>query len=148
MLLPTGETGRQLWRYTTDSPAENWASPDFDDAGWRTGPGGFGGRETPNAVVSTKWTTKNIWLRTTVDLDAASKISLAHWRLYHDEDIEIYVNGTKVLALEGFEPNYMEVPLDKAAVEAFRPGKNTVAVHCRQTAGGQAVDVGLTIIKP
>jgi hypothetical protein len=148
VLLPTAEAGRHIWRYTTDKPGDDWASAAFDDGPWKTGQGGFGSRNTPNAIVGTRWNKPDIWLRTAVDLDSASKISLAHWRLYHDEDIEIYVNGTKVLALEGFEPNYMEVPLDKAAVEAFRPGKNTVAVHCRQTAGGQAVDVGLTIIKP
>ena len=29
-------------------------------------------------------------------------------------------------------------------VEALKPGKNTMAVHCHNTVGGQGIDVGIS----
>ena len=34
------------------------------------------------------------------------------------------------------------------AKTAFKPGKNTIAVHCHQTTGGQYVDVTVAEITP
>jgi hypothetical protein len=34
------------------------------------------------------------------------------------------------------------LPLSDAARKAFRPGRNTLAVRCKQTVGGQYIDVG------
>jgi hypothetical protein len=147
IVLPSAESGRHNWRYTFDKPADDWTSPKFDDAQWATGPSGFGSRGTPNVAIGTKWNKADIWLRTTATIDSPADIASAHWRLYHDEDAEIYVNGTKVLDLKGFEPQYVDVPLDKKAIDAFRPGENTIAAHCHNTAGGQAIDVGLMTVK-
>jgi hypothetical protein len=148
VLLPGAESGRHDWRYTTNKPAEGWTSADFDDSGWMAGPGGFGTRGTPGAINNTRWASPDIWLRTSFDLGAADSVAAAQWRIYHDEDAELFLNGTKVLALEGYEPQYIDVPLDAAALKALRPGKNTLAVHCRQTAGMQGIDVGLSSVRP
>src|SRR5205823_399627 len=54
------------WRYTTQKPAGQWTAPDFDDASWQEGPGGFGTRNTPGAIVKTVWNTSDIYLRTEI----------------------------------------------------------------------------------
>ena len=39
--------------------------------------------------------------------------------------------------------DYYEVPMTAAAMKACVKGKNTIAVHCKQTLGGQYIDVGI-----
>ncbi|MGB9624295.1 MAG: hypothetical protein ACPMAQ_05480, partial [Phycisphaerae bacterium] len=77
----------------------------------------------------------------------AAAVTAGRWRLYHDEDCEIYINGTKVLERSGFVTGYVEEPLSAPALRLVRDGRNVVAVHCRQTGGGQNIDVGLTLTR-
>ncbi len=147
IVLPTAEQGGHEWRYTVDRPADDWTAAAFDDAGWRTARTSFGTRETPNAIVGKKWTTPEIWLRTAIEIKDIAGVVSGRWRLYHDEDAEVYLNGTKVLERSGFVTEYFDVALDAAAMKLLRNGRNTVAVHCRQTVGGQNIDVGLTLIR-
>jgi hypothetical protein len=39
-------------------------------------------------------------------------------------------------------------PLTKEARAALKPGKNTIAIHCRQSTGGQYVDAGFVTVQP
>jgi len=60
--------------------------------------------------------------------------------VYHDEDVEIFINGKLVAKESGYVTEYNTmIPL----TNAFIQGKNVIAVHCRQTSGGQGVDVGI-----
>src|ERR1051325_5159215 len=63
VVVPTARDKQQIWRYTLTKPAENWFMPDFNDRSWKTGPGGFGNKGTPNGVDRTPWHTDAIWLR-------------------------------------------------------------------------------------
>jgi hypothetical protein len=141
-IVPTSEEQGQEWRYTTSAPPEGWAKPDFDDTSWSKGPGGFGTRGTPDAVVRTEWNGKEIWLRRTFELKDAELKDLS-WRLHHDEDIEVYLNGERVLRLEGYTTQYLNLEMSDQGQKALRRGKNTLAVRCKQTGGGQYIDVGL-----
>jgi hypothetical protein len=143
LLLPTSEQEPQTWRYTTTRPADDWAEPSFNDNGWQSGPGGFGAGEVRGAVVRTEWKTPDIWLRRTFtldDLQDGGEILLSH---LHDEDAEVYINGQLVRSLKRFIKSYQLVQLDDDARKLLRHGENTIAVHCRQTSGGQYIDVGL-----
>ena len=63
-------------------------------------------------------------------------------KCHHDEDVEIYINGVLAASAGGFTVEYELLPLNAAGRAAFRPGKNVIAVHCKQTGGGQYIDVG------
>ncbi len=145
-LVTAAEAGRHSWQWTVQQPPDNWMQPDFDDAAWSTGQGGFGRKGTPNAVVRTFWTTPGIWLRTTFELPAGVRPSGGHWRLYHDEDVTVYLNGREVLKRAGHVSAYTDVLLDETALQVLVEGRNVVAVHCRQTEGDQYVDLGLVAL--
>jgi len=146
VVLPTSETQGQAWRYTTEAPAEGWEKSDFDDAAWKEGVGVFGTEGTPGAAVRTKWDTSDIWIRRVVELEVEdfSDVVLS---LIHDEDAEVYVNGVLAATTKGHIGAYAMVALLPEAKAALTKGKNTLAVHCRQTGGGQSIDLGLTILE-
>jgi hypothetical protein len=146
VLVPTSQEKGQTWRYTFDKPADGWFKPDFDDAGWKEGPGGFGTRRTPGAVVRTEWKTDDIWIRREFTLPEGDFKNL-HLLLHHDEDAEVYLNGVVAAKVPGFITDYEEVPISKEALAALKPGKNRFAVHCKQTTGGQYIDVGIVEVK-
>jgi len=67
--------------------------------------------------------------------------------LYHDEDCVVYVNGVKVLETTGFITNYQQFSMVNPE-RAFRQGNNVIAIHCKQTGGGQYIDAGISRIIP
>ena len=140
-VLPTADDEAVVWRYTTKKPADGWFQPDFDDRQWQAGPAGFGTHGTPGAIVRTEWKTANIWLRREFTLPE-TKLDDVSVKWHHDEDVEVYVNGVLAASAAGFVAEYEVLPLSPAGRAAFRPGKNVIAVHCKQTIGGQYIDVG------
>ena len=146
VVVPTSKDKGLTWRYTLKKPAEDWYKADFKDAEWKEGVGGFGTDKTPGAVVRTVWDTSNIWLRRTFELPENAPREL-HLLLHHDEDAEIYLNGILAAKVKGFVTDYEEVAIAPKALARLKPGKNTIAVHCKQTGGGQYIDVGLGAYK-
>jgi len=138
-------TGTTIWRYATQQPADGWFRPDFDDAAWQQAPGGFGTRGTPNTDVKTVWNTADIWLRAEITIPEGSYNEL-QLSLYHDEDAEVYINGQQAARLSGYTTDYELVPIGGRAV--LKAGKNLFAIHCRQTQGGQFIDLGIVDIRP
>ena len=131
----------QEWAYTNAAPAGNWQAPDFDDAAWQRGPGGFGTIGTPGGVVRTQWNSKDIWLRRRFQLSAVpERLSM---ELHHDDQAEIYLNGQLVHEARGIRTAYERILLPTAAAQSLVAGDNVLAVHCHQTTGGQYIDVGL-----
>jgi hypothetical protein len=143
-LVPTAEHVGAVWRYSLVKPADDWARPGFDDRGWNQGPAGFGTSGTPGAVVGTTWNTSDIWLRRAITLPATTDPSRTQLRVFHDEDVEVYVDGVLAARQPGYVTTYEHVDIQPAAGRLLRPGATVVlGVHCHQTGGGQGVDVGL-----
>jgi hypothetical protein len=146
-VLPTAEEDRRArWRYTTQRPPSGWFQPGFDDAAWKQGNAGFGTEGTPGAVVRTVWNTPDLWLRREFTMPEGKWADL-HLRVHHDEDVEIYINGVLAASASGFTTQYEELSIHAAAKAVLKPGPNLVAVHCRQTGGGQYIDVGLSDVQ-
>jgi len=141
-LAKTSQQEAQTWKFTTAAPAEGWEKSDFDDAAWKSAPGGFGERSTPGSVVRTDWKTDNIWLRRTFELKEKPTGELRFY-VHHDEDCEIYLNGVLAAKMMGWTTDYRSFRMTPESIATLKPGKNVMAVHCRQKTGGQYIDVGL-----
>jgi hypothetical protein len=147
-VIATSEARAQSWKYTTSWPVEGWTSTTFDDKSWSIGNGGFGAGDPPNTVIKTRWNTSDIWLRRTFTLPAnAPDSGTLVLKVYHDEDCQIYINGVLALIRTGYVTNYAFYEIPEAAKSALVwGGENTLAVHCHQTAGGQYIDAGISIM--
>ena len=146
-VIPTAQTAPARWRYTTQTPPENWTAADFDAHAWPEGLASFATPGTPGAFRHTDWHTSDIWLRTEFVLPGKE---FPHLEFYsaHDEDVEIYVNGILASTDSGFTTSYEPLEIRPAALEQLKPGaKVIVAVHCHQTVGGQNIDVGLVNVE-
>lgn len=140
-LIEDARTGSADWFYTMNMPAEDWNSVGFVNKSWFKAVGGFGKGSPPGSLVRTKWDTPEIWMRTTFGLNALPDQLVMD--LHHDEDVEVYLNGTLVYEAKGYTTAYQTHILPEKAVAALQTGKNVVAVHCRQTGGGQYIDLSL-----
>lgn len=142
VILADGLFGHTNWKFTTEKPADDWYKSEFDASAWKEGAGGFGTAGTPGIFLNTTWDTSDIWVRRefTLKTEDLSGIEL---QVFHDEDVEIYLNGVLALKLSGFITDYDEFEISNEAAAALRPGRNAIAVHCHQTTGGQGIDVGI-----
>ena len=149
-VVPTSQSNGLSWQYTTSTPASNWYSLGFDASAWNSGPAGFGAGDPPNTtgLVRTPWNTSDIWLRRTVNPGAltSQQVSNLVFLTFHDEDVEIYVNGVLAGSASGYTTSYVLLPMNAAGQAAIVPNSsNLIAVHCHQTGGGQYVDVGICV---
>ena len=141
-LVPTSKTEPQTWSYKLEKPVDGWEKPGFVAASWKSEPGGFGEKSTPGSVVRTEWKSNDIWLRRTFELTSTptGKIRLI---MHHDEDAEVYINGVLATKAPGFSTDYQTFHVTSESAAALKAGVNTLAVHCKQTGGGQYIDVGI-----
>ena len=142
--LPDASRGKgQIWEYTTKKPGDNWFEIAYDDRDWSKDWSGFGAKETPGSIVRTEWKTSDIWLRKDFRLvEIPGKLTL---RIHHDEDAEVYLNGKQIRKFTGHVGRYVDVDITEASLDVLQTGRNTIAIHCKQTAGGQYIDAGLLV---
>jgi hypothetical protein len=142
-VVATARQAPVIWSYTTTRPDNGWTEADFDCSRWKQGPAGFGTEGTPGAVVRTAWRSADIWLRREIRVPTGDYPNLQFYA-HHDEDVEIYINGTLAATESGFTTGYVPLEIRPAAQALLKPGARvTLAVHCHQTVGGQNIDVGL-----
>ncbi len=146
IVLPAADQSPAQWSYTFKNPGPNWSARNFDASAWPVGTSGFGTRGTPGAAVSTEWKTKDIWLRREFDLPHGKRTDPHLW-MHHDEDAEVYINGFPAAQMAGYTTAYEAFPISPAASASLMPGKNCIAIHCRQKTGGQYIDAGLADVQ-
>ena len=143
-ILPTGEIQAYNAQYTLTKPASGWEKTDFNTAGWKSGPGPFG--DTPDA--KTKWVNSQkdkdgIYIRREFYYDGKADPTKLLLSLNHDDDLTVYLNGTKILDKPDYINEYIYMPLPATGQKALQKGKNILAIHCVSPRGGSFVDVGI-----
>ena len=149
-VVPTSENESQNYQYTFETPAAGWSNANFAGAAnWQVGPGGFGTANTPGiGQLGTVWNTPDVWLRRTFTLPNLTPEQVNQLVItdYHDEDVEIYLNGVLAYSRTGYTSNYENAPIKEEARRALNiGGQNVMAIHCHQTQGGQYIDAGLSL---
>lgn len=142
VVIPTSRDKEQLWRYTLAKPADHWFKPDFNDLSWKSGPGGFGNKQTPRNTDRTLWHTNEIWLRREIILPEASFHTL-QLQVHAYDYADIYLNGVLAAKVTNCTPGYQEFSISEEARKTLRPGSNVLAVTCRDNGRGRTIDVGL-----
>lgn len=136
-ILTTAKYEAWTGKYVTTAPAKGWEKTDFKDTAWKTGKGAFG---TPNTYdTKTAWETKEIWVRREFTLPALGDGQL-YLNYSHDDDFELYLNGTEIVNTGNRARNNNVVTLDKSLL---KEGKNVLAAHCLDRGGLTYVDFGI-----
>ena len=147
-LIPKLAPRANTWAWTVKKPSGNWTKPNYDDSTWGRSAGGFGNNYIlnlhPNAVHSIEWVTSELFLRCSFDMPKGAELIDSYVEMFHDEDVEIYLNGRHILSVAGSNVKWDTFVIDRDTfASAVKPGKNVLAVYVRQTAGGQYFDLGL-----
>lgn len=137
VLLPASEDTAYRVQYTEQRPEPGWQELNFNDSKWRNG-------EAPFADVGnykTKWKSDDLWVRREFTITDNHEKGL-YLKLDHDDNIEVYLNGKEIYQTVGWVHKYIYIPI-KNAPAILRKGKNVLAIHIKNTDGGQHLDFGL-----
>jgi len=138
-ILPAADETNWQCKFTEAAPAGDWQEINYNDAGWKTGTAPFA---NDAQQAKTLWTSNDLWVRrkfTVSDLDI-NKLIL---KLYHDDNIEVYLNGSKIYDFTGWTSDFKLIPLKDKFKNKLKAGDNVLAVHIANTAGGAWLDFGL-----
>jgi Tfp pilus assembly protein PilF len=140
-IVPTSEAEGVKWRFTTQKPAEGWNQNQFDDSSWPDGLAPFG---TADRQPRTQWWSPEIWIRHTFEGSPLGDWKTLLLRLNVDDTVEVFLNGQHLAdRLAWTEAAYVFQPIGTVPPDLFKPGKNTLALHCRNPGGAGYIDVGL-----
>ncbi len=137
VLVPSTDEKNYVVKYTEQKPPENWMEFDFDDGAWSGGNAPFGDGQ----LAKTPWNSSNLWVRRNFTL-LDNNIPGLYLKLNHDDNVVVYLNGQRIYDTVGWVHKYIYVPISHAA-GTLRKGKNVIAVHIQNTAGGRHLDFGL-----
>ncbi len=138
-VLPASDEAAVEARYTENAPAPDWMKPGFNDATWKTGKAPFS--DNPSAG-GTAWNTKDIWVRRTFTLNQLD-IDQLLLKINHDDNVEVYLNGDRIYTYTGWVNRFHYYPLADSVKQKLHKGRNVLAIHCANTAGGAWLDAGL-----
>ena len=143
-VVPAGDEAQNIsWQYTNTNPGSNWFETTFDDSAWSAGLSPFGA----GTNARTSWTTSDIWIRRSFTLTGVTADQLQDLRLwlFHDEDADVYINGKLATIAPGYNHGYEEWAILPEGLAALKTDgtPNVIAIHCKQTIGGQDIDCGM-----
>jgi Domain of unknown function (DUF4965)/Domain of unknown function (DUF1793)/Domain of unknown function (DUF5127)/Domain of unknown function (DUF4964) len=138
-ILPASDEKAWECKYTETAPTNGWALPQFNDNEWGTGGAPFTDDKTK---AKTLWASKDIWLRRTFTINNVN-VDRLFLKLYHDDNVEVYLNGVKIYSNVGWTSDFELIPLKDEVKNKLKKGVNLLAIHCANTAGAAWLDAGL-----
>ena len=126
--------------YTEVEPKGSWKEIDFDAGTWKMGTSPIG--DNPKAV-KTLWNSDNIWVRRVFQLSNVKSLEDVFLKLNHDDNVEVFLNGKRIYKKQGWTTDFDLIPLSKAETGYLKEGKNAIAIHLMNNAGGRYLDFGL-----
>jgi hypothetical protein len=136
-VLPLADK-KGAWKYTISKPANGWQKLNFNASDWKKTKGAFSNTEkTPN-----QWKTHDIWVRRTFSLDSTNFNDLL-LNIHHDDNVTVFLNGVRAFQKTGWNNSSQKKAINPKAKKALHKGKNLLAIHCVNTAGGAYLDAGL-----
>ncbi len=141
------------WRYddTGTDLGDSWRDPDFDDSQWSSGPSelGYGDGDEAHEVEfggDSDDVQPTTYFRRSFDLQQVSSILGATCRVFRDDGIVVYLNGTRIgndnigpnpdyddYAQNAGDDGNREIELPPIPVELFVEGENTLAAEIHQS---------------
>jgi len=135
-VLPAVDEKVYEMAYTESAPAAGWNEVSFNDGDWKRGRAPFSDNES---TAGTVWKSKELWARRTFTI-AGSRSQPLFLKLQHDDNVEVYLNGTPIYQHKGWTGKYVYIPIEKTVLKT---GSNVLAIHIANTAGGAWLDLGL-----
>ncbi|WP_308992391.1 DUF4965 domain-containing protein [Mariniflexile litorale] len=130
--------------YTEKKPNSGWEKTNFNSSHWKKG-------EAPFCDVikeaKTIWKSNNLWYRRSFNLNNTN-LKKTYLKLRHDDNVIVYLNGNKIYETEGWQHSYKYIPIDQNIIKQLKSKDNVLAIHVKNTAGGQWLDAGLVIEAP
>ena len=138
-VLPNAKHEAWEGKFINKKPAKGWEKPDFNASSWESGKAAFGTSNT--GQTNTPWETEEIWVRRQFNFPEVAPESKLYLIYSHDDDFELYLNGTEIVNTGNRARSNVTVELDKSLLNSG--GKNTIAAHCLDRGGLAYVDFGI-----
>lgn len=174
---PTQIDDSTVWRYLDDNsdpagdPAAegyartSWTAPGFDDSGWKTASGTFGGKKTDEGITSNGATNKldgiggadgngdnypTYYFRTQVSIPDASAVTKIVGSIKYDDAAILYINGVRAASFNDdgcdFNSSYCsnkadttsDIEITDVSALNLKNGVNTVAVEVHNESAGSS----------
>nr|WP_315816217.1 DUF4965 domain-containing protein [Paraflavitalea speifideiaquila] len=138
-VVPTSDERSYQIAYTESEPASDWMTPAFNDQSWKKGGAPF---TDDQSNAGTLWKSKHLWVRRefTLDQTAFNQLFL---KINHDDNAEVYLNGEKIYSYAGWLNKFQYFRIPETAMRKLVKGKNVLAIHVANTAGGAWLDAGI-----
>ncbi|HTE12137.1 MAG TPA: DUF4965 domain-containing protein [Chitinophagaceae bacterium] len=139
-VVPASDEMNYETMYTEAAPAEGWNGVSFDDSKWKKGIAPFGDNASR---AKTLWRSKDLWVRRSFILNKTgfNKLFL---KIQHDDNAEVFLNGESIFEIKGWTGKYIYIPISEDVKQKIKKGKNVLAIHVANTAGGAALDAGIS----
>ncbi|MGY4386109.1 hypothetical protein ACVWYN_003159 [Pedobacter sp. UYP24] len=139
-VIPASDEKAYQVSYTEKEPQGDWKSLEYSAGDWETGSAPIG---DDAKTVKTSWKSHDIWVRRTFDVANPSAINELFLKINHDDNIDLYLNGKKIYSKTGWTNSFQYISLSNSDKSAVKAGKNVIAIHLINTAGGRFLDFGL-----